>query len=69
MGANEAGRWGATEQVRHPFNPPNSGSLWHQYGINDVNCAVFRCDVGLDDGSAVNQNLAFYDLNRYQLTI
>lgn len=51
------------------FNLTSSKSLRDQYGINHVNRAVRRCDIGLDDGSAVHQDLASYNLDHDRLSV
>jgi len=60
---------GYRRQARHPFNPLSGRSLRHQYGVYHVDCAVRRCNVSLDDGGPVDQNLASYDLDRDRLTV
>ena len=50
--------YGAAGLLRHLFNPPVSRSLRQQHGVNHVDGAVGRGDVGLDDGGAVDKDLA-----------
>ncbi len=50
--------YGAAGLLRHLFNPPGSRSLRQQHGVNHVDGAVGRGDVGLDNRGAVDKDLA-----------